>query len=74
MRLLVTRPLPAGAATAERLRALGHDVTLAPLMATEAMAWTSGAYDLELVSPGGVVTALLEGAVQVSSEITTPII
>jgi hypothetical protein len=40
---------------------------------TEAMAWTSGAYDLELISPGGVVTALLEGAVQVSSEITTPI-
>jgi len=39
MRLLVTRPLPAGAATADRLRALGHDVTLAPLMATEAMAW-----------------------------------
>ena len=41
---------------------------------TEAMTWTSGAYDLELVSPGGVVTALLEGSVQVSSEITTPII
>lgn len=40
MRLLVTRPLPAGAATAERLQALGHRVTLAPLMATEAMAWT----------------------------------
>jgi uroporphyrinogen-III synthase len=40
MRLLVTRPLPAGAATADRLRALGHDVTLAPLMATEAVAWT----------------------------------
>jgi len=40
MRLLVTRPLPAGAATAERLQALGHQVTLAPLMATEATAWT----------------------------------
>lgn len=40
MRLLVTRPLPAGAATAERLQALGHQVTLAPLMATEAMAWS----------------------------------
>lgn len=40
MRLLVTRPLPAGAATADRLRALGHEVTLAPLMATEAVAWT----------------------------------
>ena len=40
MRLLVTRPLPAGAATAERLQALGHQVTLAPLMATDALAWT----------------------------------
>lgn len=40
MRLLVTRPLPAGAATADRLQSLGHDVTLAPLMATEAVAWT----------------------------------
>jgi uroporphyrinogen-III synthase len=39
MRLLVTRPLPAGAATADRLRALGHSVTLAPLMVTEAVAW-----------------------------------
>ncbi|WP_197506370.1 hypothetical protein [Acidovorax sp. RAC01] len=28
---------------------------------TEAMTWTSGAYDLELVSPGGVVTALPGG-------------
>ena len=39
LRLLITRPLPAGAATAARLRAQGHDVTLAPLMATEAAAW-----------------------------------
>ena len=39
MRLLVTRPLPAGAATTARLQAQGHDVTLAPLMATEAVAW-----------------------------------
>lgn len=39
MRLLVTRPLPAGAATAARLQARGHAVTLAPLMATEAVAW-----------------------------------
>ena len=39
MHLLVTRPLPAGAATAARLRALGHDVMLIPLMATEAVDW-----------------------------------
>ena len=39
LRLLITRPLPAGAATAARLGAQGHDVTLAPLMATEAAAW-----------------------------------
>jgi uroporphyrinogen-III synthase len=40
VRLLVTRPLPAGEATAARLRALGHQVTLAPLMVTEPLAWT----------------------------------
>lgn len=39
----------------------------------EAITWTSGVYDLELVSSGGVVTALLEGAVTVSTEVTTPI-
>ena len=39
MRILVTRPLPGGEATAARLRALGHDVVLAPLMATEAIDW-----------------------------------
>jgi uroporphyrinogen-III synthase len=38
--ILVTRPLPGGDATARRLRALGHRVTLAPLMATEAVAWS----------------------------------
>ncbi|KAB7647701.1 uroporphyrinogen-III synthase [Polymorphobacter fuscus] len=40
MRLLVTRPLPGGEATANRLRTLGHDALLAPLMATKAQAWT----------------------------------
>jgi uroporphyrinogen-III synthase len=39
VRILVTRPLPGGEATAARLRALGHDVVLAPLMATEAVDW-----------------------------------
>lgn len=41
---------------------------------SEAFAWTSAVYDLELVSAVGKVTALLEGAVSVSGEVTTPII
>jgi uroporphyrinogen-III synthase len=40
MRLLVTRPLPGGAVTVARLQALAHEVTLAPLMLAEAVAWT----------------------------------
>jgi hypothetical protein len=39
---------------------------------TEAIAKAGGVYDLELVSPGGVVTALLAGAVTFESEVTTP--
>jgi uroporphyrinogen-III synthase len=39
VKLLVTRPLPGGEATAERLRRIGHDVVLMPLLATEAVAW-----------------------------------
>jgi uroporphyrinogen-III synthase len=39
VKLLVTRPLPGGEATAQRLRRLGHDVVLMPLLATEAVAW-----------------------------------
>lgn len=41
MRLLVTRPRPGGEASAARLRALGHDVTETPLLATEAVAWNA---------------------------------
>lgn len=37
---------------------------------TAAIDWTAGVYDLELVSAGGVVTRLLEGAVSVSEEVT----
>ena len=37
----------------------------------ESAASASGAYDLEVLSPGGVVTALLEGAVTFGTEITT---
>ncbi|MFZ4110915.1 MAG: uroporphyrinogen-III synthase [Polymorphobacter sp.] len=39
MRLLVTRPLPGGEATAARLATLGHASVLAPLMAAEPLAW-----------------------------------
>lgn len=37
---------------------------------TAAITWTAGIYDLELVSAGGVVTRLLEGAVSVHEEVT----
>ena len=39
---------------------------------TGAITKAEGVYDLELVSPGGVVTALLAGAVTFESEVTTP--
>ena len=38
----------------------------------EAWTWASGVYDLEMVSASGEVTALLEGAVTVGDEVTTP--
>lgn len=38
---------------------------------TAALDWKSGSYDLELVSPTGIVTALLNGSVTVNTEITT---
>lgn len=36
-----------------------------------ALTWKKGVYDLELVSSGGVVTALLSGTVTVTKEVTT---
>lgn len=39
MRVLVTRPLPGGAATAKRLQAMGHEVLLTPLLELEAVDW-----------------------------------
>ena len=39
MRLLVTRPGPGGEATAERLRALGHEVLLSPLFVLAPIGW-----------------------------------
>ncbi len=50
MRLLVTRPEPDNARTAERLRARGHDVLLAPLLRSEPVA-----FDLPQVALAGVV-------------------
>jgi uroporphyrinogen-III synthase len=42
MRLLVTRPKPDGTRTAARLRAEGHDVVVAPVLRTEAVAAAFG--------------------------------
>lgn len=39
MRILVTRPLPGGEATATRLHALGHEVILVPLLEAFAVTW-----------------------------------
>lgn len=39
MRVLVTRPQPGADATAARLRALGHDAEVLPLLATESIDW-----------------------------------
>ena len=41
---------------------------------TEAFTKSAGVYDLELVSAGGVVTALMEGSVAIGAEVTTPIV
>ena len=48
-----------------------HTITvLISATATAAYTFTSGVYDLELASSGGVVTRLLEGNVTVESEVT----
>ena len=39
--------------------------------ATDDFTWTRGVYDLELISPAGVVTALITGRVSVTKEVTT---
>lgn len=38
---------------------------------TAAFTWTRGVYDLEMVSSGGVVSALLSGSITVKKEVTT---
>jgi hypothetical protein len=42
-----------------------------PATDTAALAFTSAVYDLEMVSPTGVVTPIAEGALRVSKEVTT---
>jgi uroporphyrinogen-III synthase len=39
MRILVTRPLPGGAATVARLQGLGHEAVLTPLLEMQSVAW-----------------------------------
>lgn len=39
--------------------------------ATDDFAWTKGVYDLEMVSPTGIVTTILSGKVSVTKEVTT---
>lgn len=54
------------------LDASGRTISLTiPAVTTAAFTWTKGVYDLELESPGGVVTALLYGSISVTKEVTT---
>ena len=39
---------------------------------TAALTFVTGRYDLEVISPGGIVTRLLEGKFKVSKEVTRP--
>lgn len=48
----------------------GKVTIVLPEATTAAITWRRGVYDLELVSAGGVVTRLVEGAVAVSREVT----
>jgi uroporphyrinogen-III synthase len=59
MRILVTRPLPDGQRTAEALRALGHDVLLAPLMQVKpAAADLAGAWCGVIVTSANAIRAV----------------
>lgn len=54
------------------LDAANKTITLSiPATATDDFAWTKGVYDLEMVSPTGVVTTILSGKVTVTKEVTT---
>ena len=59
MRLLVTRPEPDATRTAETLRARGHEVLVAPLLATLAIAADfAGPYDAVLMTSANAARAL----------------
>lgn len=45
-------------------------LVLTAIETAELTTWTRGVYDLELVSAGGVVTRLAEGAVTILAEVT----
>src|SRR5437763_12493241 len=63
MRLLVTRPEPAGARTAARLRALGHDVLLMPVLRIEFIAnpeLGSGSFGALILTSAKAVEALAQ--------------
>ena len=62
MRLLVTRPLPGGEATARRLADAGHEAILAPLMAAEALAWQPPATPPHAIMLTSAFAARLAGA------------
>lgn len=47
-------------------------LTLSATVTEQIASWKKAVYDLELESPTGIVTALFEGAITVSPEITTP--
>jgi uroporphyrinogen-III synthase len=60
MRLLVTRPEPDATRTAQTLRARGHEVLVAPLLATLAIAAEfAGPYDAVLMTSANAVRAVL---------------
>ena len=50
MRVLVTRPEPAASRTAARLRALGHEVVVAPLLIPRAVEWSVPPGDWQAVA------------------------
>ena len=61
MRLLVTRPEPDGARTAATLRALGHEVVVAPVLRTETVAATfgGGPFAALVITSGNAARAVL---------------
>lgn len=58
----------AGIAIDEAAKTITLTVTAA---ASEALTFTRGVYDLEMVSPTGIVTAIAQGDFKVSKEVTT---